>query len=120
MRIGLAVAVSFPIIFATVAPSVATPCADEVSTLERRLNSSGAASVTGTTPPGGTTSSNSDKALATPPALTKSDAGMKPTASGVEEAKKLVAQAREEDKAGNADACRDTILKAKQNAGALP
>jgi hypothetical protein len=45
---------------------------------------------------------------------------VKPTASGVDEAKKLVAQAREQDKAGNAQACRDTILKAKEKAGALP
>ncbi|MDP4003039.1 hypothetical protein [Methylobacterium sp. NEAU K] len=105
---------------AAATPALATPCADEVATLERRLNSSGAASVTGTTPPGGTTSSNSDKALATPPTLTKSDAGVKPSASGVEEAKKLVAKARDEDKAGDAQACRDTIMKAKEKAGALP
>ncbi|GJE36689.1 hypothetical protein [Methylobacterium persicinum] len=105
---------------ATAGPALATPCADEVSTLERRLNSSGAAEVTGTTPPGGTTSSNSPKALATPPKLTPGDKDVKPTASGVDEAKKLVAQARDEDKAGNADACRQTIMKAKEKAGALP
>ncbi len=45
---------------------------------------------------------------------------MKPTASGVDEAKKLVAQAREEDKAGKAEECRQTIMKAKEKAGALP
>ena len=101
-------------------PALATPCADEVSTLERRLNSAGAAQVTGTTPPGGTTSSGSDKALATPPKLTPGDASVKPTASGVEEAKKLVAEAREQDKAGKAEECRQTILKAKEKAGALP
>ncbi len=81
---------------AAATPALATPCADEVDTLQRRLDSAGAASVTGTTPPGGTTSSNSPKALDTPPALTKSDAAVKPTASGVEEAKKLVAQARQQ------------------------
>ncbi|MCJ2013968.1 hypothetical protein [Methylobacterium sp. J-076] len=105
---------------AAAGPALATPCADEVSTLEKRLNSAGAAEVTGTTPPGGVTSSHSDKALATPPKLTPSDKDVKPTASGVEEAKKLVAQAREEDKAGKADACRQTIMKAKEKAGALP
>ncbi|MCJ2142741.1 hypothetical protein [Methylobacterium sp. E-066] len=105
---------------AAATPAWATPCADEVSTLQKRLDSAGAASVTGTTPPGGTTSSHSDKALATPPALTKSDADVKPTASGVDEAKKLVAKAAAEDRAGNAEACRNTIMQAKEKAGALP
>lgn len=101
-------------------PTSATPCADEVSTLQRRLDSAGATAVTGKTPPGGTTTSNSDKALASPPSLTQSDAGVKPTASGVEEAKTLVAKASAEDKAGDADACRETIRQAKAKAGALP
>ncbi|MEE7447680.1 hypothetical protein MRF4_07545 [Methylobacterium radiotolerans] len=105
---------------AVATPALATPCSDEVDTLQRRLDSAGAAAVTGSTPPGGTTSSNSPKALDTPPGLTKSDAAVKPTASGVEEAKKLVAQARQQDKAGDAQGCRDTILKAKEKAGALP
>jgi hypothetical protein len=105
---------------AAATPALATPCSDEVDTLQRRLDSAGAAAVTGTTPPGGPTSSNSPKALDTPPALTKSDASVKPTAAGVDEAKKLVAQARQQDKAGDAQACRDTIMKAKEKAGALP
>jgi hypothetical protein len=105
---------------AAATPALATPCSDEVDTLQRRLDSAGAASVTGTTPPGGPTSSNSPKALDKPPALTKSDADVKPTASGVEEAKKLVAQARQQDKSGDAQGCRDTIMKAKEKAGALP
>jgi hypothetical protein len=105
---------------AAATPALATPCSDEVDTLQRRLDSAGAASVTGTTPPGGATSSNSPKALDKPPSLTKSDSAVKPTASGIEEAKKLVAQARQQDKAGDAQGCRDTIMKAKEKAGALP
>ena len=35
------------------APALATPCADEITTLEKRLDSAGAAQVTGTVPPGG-------------------------------------------------------------------
>jgi hypothetical protein len=119
MKLRLALALA-AVATAAAGPALATPCADEVSTLERRLNSAGAAEVTGTTPPGGPTTSNSDKALAAPPKLTPSDKDVKPTASGVEEAKKLVAQARDEDKAGNAEACRQTIMKAKEKAGALP
>ncbi|WP_457103845.1 hypothetical protein [Methylobacterium sp. P5_C11] len=105
---------------AAATPALATPCADEVATLQRRLDSAGAAAVTGSTSPGGTTSSNSPKALDKPPALTKSDAAVKPTAAGVEEAKTLVAKAAQQDKAGDAQGCRDTIMKAKEKAGALP
>jgi hypothetical protein len=101
-------------------PALATPCADEISTLERRLDSAGAAQVTGTVPPGGPTSSGSPKALDQAPNVKPSDPSVKPTAAGVTEARKLVEKARAEDKAGNADACRDTILKAKETAGALP
>ena len=117
LRLALALAA---VTAATAGPALATPCADEVSTLERRLNSAGAAEVTGTTPPGGPTSSNSPKALDAAPKLEPADKSVKPTASGVEEAKKLVAQAREEDKAGKAEECRQTIMKAKEKAGALP
>ena len=101
-------------------PALATPCAEEVSTLQRRLDSAGASAVTGKAPTGGTTSTPSDKALASPPALTQSDAGVKPSASGVDEAKARVAKASAEDKAGDAEACRDTIRQAKEKAGALP
>jgi len=111
---------SAALLVASAAPALATPCADEVATLEKRLDSAGAASVTGKTPAGGTTSSHSDKALATPPAGKPSDPETTATAGGVKEARALVAKAREQDKAGNADACRDTIMKAKEKAGALP
>ncbi|AWN36703.1 hypothetical protein [Methylobacterium radiodurans] len=102
------------------APALATPCADEITTLEKRLDSAGAAQVTGTVPPGGPVSSNSDKALDKAPTVKPSDPSVKPTAAGVNEARKLVEKARAEDKAGKADACRDTIMQAKEKAGALP
>ena len=108
------------LILASAAPALATPCADEIATLQRRLDSAGAAQVTGTVPPGGPTSSHSPKALDQAPNVKPSDPNAKPTASGVEEARKLVEKARAEDKAGKADACRDTILQAKEKAGALP
>ncbi|KAB1072027.1 hypothetical protein [Methylobacterium planeticum] len=108
------------IALATAGPALATPCADEITTLERRLDSAGAEKVTGKEPQGGPTSSNSDKALAQPPGGKPSDPGVTSTAGGVTEAKGLVQKARAEDKAGNADACRDTIMRAKEKAGALP
>ncbi|MDP4022527.1 hypothetical protein Q8W71_07825 [Methylobacterium sp. NEAU 140] len=117
MKIRIALAA---LAVAAAGPALATPCADEVTTLEKRLDSAGAAEVTGTTPPGGAPKAHSDKALPAPPAGKPSDPSVTPTASGVSEARKLLAQAREEDRAGKAEACRDTILKAKEKAGALP
>ncbi|GEP04877.1 hypothetical protein [Methylobacterium oxalidis] len=101
-------------------PALATSCAEEISTLERRLDSAGAEKVTGKEPPGGPTSSHSDKALAQPPGGKPSDPSVKPSASGVQEARDLVQKAKAEEKAGNAEGCRNTIMKAKEKAGALP
>ena len=101
------------------APAFATPCADEITTLEKRLDSAGAEKVAGKGADGAP-AAHSDKALPTPPAGKPSDPSVTPTASGVKAARDLVEKARAEDKAGNADACRDSILKAKEKAGALP
>ncbi|GJD59541.1 hypothetical protein [Methylobacterium dankookense] len=108
------------LILANAAPALATPCAEEIATLERRLDSAGAAQVTGTVPPGGATTSHSPKALDQAPNVKPSDPAAKPSASGIDAARKLVEKARAEDKAGQADACRDSILQAKEKAGALP
>ncbi len=104
-----------------VAPSaIASSCSEEITTLERRLDSSGAEKVTGKEPAGGTTSSNSPKALAQSPDTKPSDPATKPSSAGIKQAQALVQQAREEDRAGKAEACRATILKAKEAAGSLP
>lgn len=101
-------------------PALASSCSEEIATLQRRLDSAGAEQVTGTAPAAGQTSSDSPKALKKPPAGQPSDPGSKPTAGGVGEAKTLLAQASEEEKAGKAEACRQTVMKAKEKAGALP
>lgn len=98
----------------------ASSCADEITTLEKRLDSAGATQVTGTVPASGTTARPSDKALDAQPNVKPSDPSTKASASGVEEARKLVAKARGEEQAGKAEACRETIMQAKQKAGALP
>ncbi|MCJ2114928.1 hypothetical protein ACFZ8E_12180 [Methylobacterium sp. HMF5984] len=113
-------AVSAALLLVSAAPAFASSCSEEIATLERRLDSAGAEKVTGKEPAGGTTSSNSDKALSAPPGGKPSDPSTTSTAGGVKEARDLVEKARGEDKAGKADACRDTIMKAKEKAGALP
>lgn len=102
------------------APALASSCSEEIATLQRRLDSSGAEKVTGEKPAGGTTSSNSPKALVSQPKGNPSDSSTKPTAGGVDEARTLLAKASEEEKAGKTEACRDTVMKAKEQAGSLP
>lgn len=109
------------LLLSAVGPALAdTSCHEEVTTLARRLDSAGSASVTGKEPAGGTTSSNSPKALDKAPEVKATDAKSRPSAGGVDEARSLLAEARKKDEAGDAEGCRNTIMKAKEKAGALP
>ncbi|GJD61872.1 hypothetical protein [Methylobacterium frigidaeris] len=106
--------------------AAATPCAEQIATIERRLESPGAAAVTGDAP---TTRGSpkealpkeaSPKALAAPPAGKPSDPATAPQAGRIAEARGLIATARDQDRAGNAQACNDTMTRAKELIGALP
>ncbi|MEN3209239.1 hypothetical protein PUR23_04210 [Methylorubrum populi] len=119
MRIALSLPITLAALLAA-SPALAVNCKDDIATVERRLNSAGAEQVTGKEPPGGPTSSNSPKALDKPPEGAPSDPSTKPTKAGVEEARKLLAKAKEQDKAGQETACQDTMTKVKEKAGALP
>ncbi len=99
-----------------VTAAAATPCAEQIATIERRLESPGAASVTGGTP----TAQGSPKALPAPPAGRPSDPATVPDAGRIAEARGLIATAREQDRAGNERACEDTMTRAKERIGALP
>lgn len=101
-------------------PALASTCSEQIATIERRLDSAGADAVTGSTPPGGPTSSNSPKALDKPPSGKPTDPAAQATASGVEQARDLVRQARAQDAAGDRKGCEDTMTRAKEAAGALP
>lgn len=114
----IAVGILFTV--AAAAPASAISCKEEISTIERRLNSAGAEQVTGKEPAGGATSSNSPKALEKAPSVKPSDPNAKPSANGVDEARKLVEKAKGEEKAGQEQACQATMTKAKEAAGALP
>jgi len=105
---------------ATSAPALAISCKEDISTIERRLDSAGAEQVTGKEPAGGATSSNSPKALDKAPEGKPSDPSTKSTAGGVAEARKLLDTAKAQDKAGDEKACQDTITQVKEKAGALP
>jgi hypothetical protein len=108
------------VFLSSIAPTLAVTCKDDISTIERRLNSVGAEKVTGTKPPGGAVSAGSEKALDKQPSGAPSDPSVKPSASGVSEAKALLEKARTQDKAGDEKGCQETMTKVKQTAGALP
>ncbi|KMO40205.1 hypothetical protein VQ02_08410 [Methylobacterium variabile] len=96
--------------------AAATSCAEQIATIERRLESPGAAAVTGEAP----TRTGSPRALAAPPAGQPSDPAVRPDAQRIAEARGLIATAREQDRAGKAEACADTMTHAKELIGALP
>ena len=96
--------------------AAATPCAEQIATIERRLESPGAKAVTGGTP----ATTGSPKALTAPPAGKPSDPATAPTPDHIAEARGLIATARDQDRTGNAQACNDTMTRAKELIGALP
>nr|WP_210302095.1 hypothetical protein [Methylobacterium brachythecii] len=104
----------------SVAPALAISCKEEISTIERRLNSAGAEKVTGVKPDQGATSSNSPKALDEQPKGEPSDPSTKPSGPGVLNAKAMIEKARDQEKAGDEKGCQDTMTKVKETAGALP
>ncbi|GJD97412.1 hypothetical protein [Methylobacterium iners] len=108
------------IALATTGSAYASSCTEQIATIERRLDSAGAERVTGKEPPGGPTSSGSDKALAQPPGGKPTDPSTTASVSGIKEARELIAKAKTQDKAGDVKGCEDTMTKAKEQAGALP
>ncbi len=96
--------------------AAATPCAEQIATIERRLESPGAKAVTGGTP----ATTGSPKALAAPPPGRPSDPATVPQADHIAEARGLIATARDQDRAGNTQGCNDTMTRAKELIGALP
>lgn len=108
------------LVIASAGPAHATACSDDIAAVERRLDSMGAAAVTGEKPAGGVTMSHSEKALDRAPTLKPGEAGMKPTPERIKEARDLIEKARSQDKAGDVQACQNTMTKVKETAGALP
>lgn len=107
------------VLLLTSSSASASSCSEEISTLQKRLNSSGARTVAGESQVGATPL-GTNKALDKPPTSMPSGAATRSTAGGVEEARSLVEKAAAQEKAGDAEGCRDTILKAKETVGALP
>jgi hypothetical protein len=100
-------------------PALATPCGQQVSALQRRLDSVGAVRVAGLEP-GHTLTTGSVKALPRALAESPSDPQLKPTRENVAAARLLILEAQAEDQEGNQRACENILTDAKRLIGALP
>lgn len=100
-------------------PALASSCAEQIGTIERRLDSAGAVQVAGlqagrslrTGSPRGVTAARKD---------TPSDPATVSTADHVVGARTLILRAGEEDRRGDQRACENTMTEAKGMIGALP
>ena len=99
------------------APSWATPCGTHIATIERRLESSGGAKVTGAQA-NPAADSHSPKAAGPAPAAT--DAAQQPNAEKISEARGMIEAAKKQDQAGDQTGCEATMTQATQMIGALP
>jgi hypothetical protein len=100
-------------------PALATPCGQQVSALQRRLDSVGAVRVAGLEP-GHTLTTGSVRALPRALAEPSSDPQLKPTRENVAAARLLIREALDEDQEGNQRACENILTDAKRLIGALP
>ncbi|GJD39625.1 hypothetical protein OICFNHDK_2087 [Methylobacterium bullatum] len=109
------------LVFTAIAgPAFASACSDQIATIERRLNSSGAVSVTGTASADGKVASNPSMGLDAPPGGKPTDPSTTPNAKSVDHARHLIEQARKQEAAGDAKGCENTMTEAKKAAGSLP
>ncbi|MEE7449709.1 hypothetical protein MRF4_18875 [Methylobacterium radiotolerans] len=100
-------------------PVVASSCTQQISALQRRLDSFGAVQVAGLDP-GHTLTTGSLKALprALPVEPTSQQAG--PTRGNVVAAKLLIGEALDADREGDQRACENILTDAKRLMGPLP
>ncbi len=120
MRLALVLGVSSLLLGLSQLPARASSCAEQIGTIQRRLDSAGAVQVAGLQDGHTVRSSRSSKALASAPSGEPSDAAMIPTSAHVADARRLITRAIEEDRQGHQRACEDTMTQAKGMIGALP
>jgi hypothetical protein len=101
----------------TAAPALATPCAEHIATIERRLQSEGAAMVTGGVANPQAQGSPRAPGPAPGPATT-GDPG--PNEARIAAAREAIAKAKDFERQGNQAACDDAMTEAKRLIGALP
>ncbi|POR40145.1 hypothetical protein CRT23_25515 [Methylobacterium sp. V23] len=100
-------------------PALASSCAEQIDTIERRLDSAGAIQVTGLQE-GHTLRAGSPRGIQAARLDAPSDPGMVSTAAHVAEARTLILRAGREDRSGDKHGCENTMSEAKGMIGALP
>lgn len=100
-------------------PAFASSCAEQIGTIERRLDSAGAVQITGLQP-GHTLRAGSPRGINTARLDASSDPDTVSTADHVAVARTLIIRATEEDRRGDKRACENTMSEAKGMIGALP
>lgn len=100
-------------------PALASSCAEQIGTIERRLDSAGAVRITGLQA-GHTLRTGSPRGVTTVRLDAPSDPDTVSTADHVATARTLIARAGAEDRRGDQRACENTMTEAKGMIGALP
>ena len=100
-------------------PVMASSCAEQIATIERRLDSAGAVQVTGSLA-GHALRTGSPRAVTTVRLDAPSDPDTVSTADHVAVARALIVRASDEDRRGEKRSCEHTMTEAKGMIGALP
>lgn len=100
-------------------PALASSCAEQIGTIERRLDSAGAIEIAGLQE-GRTVRTGSPRGLTTVRLDAPSDSETVSTADHVAIARTLIIRAADEDRRGDKRACENTMSEAKGMIGALP
>lgn len=100
-------------------PAMASSCAEQIGTIERRLDSAGAVEVTGLQE-GHALRTGSPRAVTGVRLGAPSDPELVSTADQVATAKSLIVRAADEDRRGDKRACENTMSESKGMIGALP
>ncbi|TXM94077.1 hypothetical protein FV223_05870 [Methylobacterium sp. WL116] len=100
-------------------PAFASSCAEQIGTIERRLDSAGAIEVAGLQD-GHTVRTGSPRGVTSVRLDAPSDPDTVSTADHVAIARTLIVRAGDEDRRGDKRACENTMSEAKGMIGALP
>jgi hypothetical protein len=100
-------------------PALASSCAEQIGTIERRLDSPGAIQVAGLRD-GHAIRTGSPRGIATAHLDAPSDPEAVSTSDHVAVARTLIVRASDEDRRGDKRACENTMTEAKGMIGALP
>jgi hypothetical protein len=100
-------------------PALASSCAEQIGTIERRLDSAGAVQISGLQA-GHVLRTGSPRGVTTVRLDAPSDPDTVSTADHVSAARILITRAADEDRRGDKRACEHTMTQAKGMIGALP